>query len=59
MYSCTHILLSVEPDLCEVVTAPGPAEQSASKGAIGCRHVVFIRVNVTEGSDDGVLISDT
>ena len=59
MYPYTHVLLSVEPDLCEVATAARPAEQSASKGAIGCRHVVFIRVNVTEGSDDGVLISVT
>ena len=36
MYTCTHVLLSVEPDLCEVATAAGPAEQAAFHGAVGC-----------------------
>ena len=42
MYLCNHVPmylctpLSVEPDLCEVATAAGPAEQAAFHGAVGC-----------------------
>ena len=57
MYSCIHLLLRIEPDLCEVVTGAGPADQLAFQGAIW--HIVTDRCNVIGGSDDGVLISVT
>ena len=60
MYTCTHVLLSVETDLCEVACAAGPAHQFAFQCAVWCLcHIVTDAFSVTNGSDDGVLISVT
>ena len=69
MYSCFHVLmypctpLSVEPDLCEVVSAARPADQRAVRWwwrtVFDTRQIVFYVSEVTGGPDDGVLTSDT
>ena len=64
VYSCTHVpcthIMNIEPDLCPVASAARPAAQFAYQGAVGCLiHIVTEAFPVTNGSDDGVLISVT